>query len=192
MRPRIVSTLLLSLGVFATTVRAQETVLTLDPTQTMVEFTLGDVLHTVHGSFKLSRGTIYYNPSTGKASGSVVVDARSGNSGSGARDRKMHKNILESDKYPEIVFTPDRVEGKLDQRHASQVQVHGLFTIHGTPHEVTLPVQVQMDGEKLTAATKLPVPYVEWGMKNPSTFMLRVNDTVTIEIHAVGRIGPVH
>ena len=32
---------------------AQETVLELDPAQTQVSFTLGDVLHTVHGTFKL-------------------------------------------------------------------------------------------------------------------------------------------
>jgi hypothetical protein len=32
------------------------------------------------------------------------------------------------------------------------------------------------------------VKYQEWGMKNPSTFILRVNDTVKIHVHAVGRI----
>ncbi|MCU1332353.1 MAG: hypothetical protein JWM08_1345, partial [Candidatus Angelobacter sp.] len=34
------------------------------------------------------------------------------------------------------------------------------------------------------------VKYREWGMKNPSTFILRVNDKVEIHVHAVGRLAP--
>jgi polyisoprenoid-binding protein YceI len=78
---------------------------TFDPAQTSVDFTLADVLHTVHGAFTLRSGVIHFDPETGKASGSLVVDAGSGDSGGGARDRRMHKNILESGRYPEIVFT---------------------------------------------------------------------------------------
>src|SRR5690348_2123517 len=89
------------------------TLLDLDATQTKVEFTVGDVLHTVHGSFKLKNGSIHFDPATGHASGMLVVDAGSGSSGSGARDRRMQKNILETEKFPEITFTPDRFEGRL-------------------------------------------------------------------------------
>ena len=78
----------------ASPVLAQETVLEFDPGQTQVNFTLGDILHTVHGTFKLKRGTVKFDPTTGHASGLVVVDATSGNSGSNARDHKMHKDVL--------------------------------------------------------------------------------------------------
>lgn len=70
---------------------AQEAVLELNPAQTQVSFTLGNVLHTVHGTFKLKQGTVKFDPATGHASGLVVVDATSGDSGSHARDHKMHK-----------------------------------------------------------------------------------------------------
>jgi polyisoprenoid-binding protein YceI len=102
----------------------------------------------------------------------------------------MHKNILESDKYPEITFAPDRVIGKLNIQGASDVELHGLFTIHGAAHELTAPVHAQIDGDRLTATAKFPVPYVKWGMKNPSTFLLRVSTTVQIEMRVVGRILP--
>jgi polyisoprenoid-binding protein YceI len=162
---------------------------TFDPARTTVAFTLGDVLHTVHGAFKLKSGVIHLYPNTGKASGSVVVDATSGDSGSGARDSRMHKNILESGRYPEIVFTPDTVTGKIPEEGTAQVQVHGVFRIHGGDHEITLPFQVQNEKGQITASTKFPVPYVKWGMKNPSTFLLKVNDRVDIGIHATGRLS---
>jgi polyisoprenoid-binding protein YceI len=160
-----------------------------DPARTTVDFTLGDVLHTVHGTFRLKSGVIHFDPGTGKASGSVVVDATSGDSGSHARDGRMHKNILESGRYPEIVFTPDSVNGKLSAEGTAQAQVHGVFRIHGADHEMTLPFEVQTEGGAVTAATRFSVPYVKWGMKNPSTFVLKVNETVDIGIHAVGRLS---
>ena len=91
-------------------------------TQAQVAFTLGDVLHTVHGTFALKRGNLRFDPETGKASGEIVVDAASGESGSAARDKRMHANILESARYPEIVFRPDRVEGKSRREGASDVR----------------------------------------------------------------------
>ena len=90
---------------------AQETVFQLDPAKTEVAFTLTDPLHTVHGTFKLKSGTIRFNPTTGEAGGKVVVDATSGASGNGSRDRKMHKEVLESPKYSEITLTPVRFKG---------------------------------------------------------------------------------
>ena len=89
-----------------------EIVLDLNPAQTEINFTLPDVLHTVHGTFQLKSGTVRFDPATGAASGAVIVDVTSGASGSPARDRKMHKEILESRRYPEAVFTPKRVEGR--------------------------------------------------------------------------------
>ncbi len=145
------------------------------------------MLHTVHGSFALKRGSIRFDPLTGKVSGELVVDAASGNSGNGARDRRMHQNILESQRYPEIVLRPDRVQGKVAAQGASQVEMHGMFAIHGAEHEVVMPVQVDARDGHYTAAIHFTVPYVSWGMKNPSTLFLRCGDKVDIEIQTVAR-----
>lgn len=167
---------------------AQPTVLELDPAQTRIEFTLGASLHTVHGSFRLKQGTIRFDPATGKAGGQIVVDATSGNSGNGSRDGKMHKSIIESARYPEIAFTPDSVTGALTGPGPWHVQVHGSFRIHGAEHKLVLPVEVRVGPDRFTASFSLAVPYVKWGMKNPSTFLLRVDEQVGIEIHAAGRV----
>jgi polyisoprenoid-binding protein YceI len=173
--------------VAATSLSAQETALQIDPAQTEVGFTLADVLHTVHGKFMLKSGTIRFDPATGKASGELVVDAASGESGSPARDRRMHQNILESAKYPEIVFRPDRVSGKVEHQGTSQVELHGAFLIHGQPHDVVIPVQVEGSGDRYAVTGHFTVPYVRWGMKNPSTLILRVSDKVDIDIKTVAR-----
>jgi len=169
---------------------AQPTVIELDPAQTRVEFTLGTLLHTVHGSFRLKQGTIHFDPATGKAGGQIVVDATSGDSGNGSRDNRMHKSILESARYPEIVFAPESVTGALTGPGPWHVQVHGSFRIHGVEHELVVPVDAQVGPERFTATLGLAVPYVKWGMKNPSTFLLRVDEQVGIEIHAAGRVLP--
>ncbi len=163
----------------------------LDRSQTQVHFTLGDVLHTVHGVFKLKSGDLWFDPSTGQAGGQIIVDALSGDSGSDARDSRMHKNILESAMYPEITFVPDRVDGKVNLEGESAVSLNGQLTIHGAAHELAMNVKAHVDHQHLTADISFPVPYVKWGMKNPSTLFLRVKDTVEIGIQASGELGGV-
>jgi polyisoprenoid-binding protein YceI len=167
---------------------AQEKALQLDPSQTSIHFTLGDVLHTVHGSFRLKRGSLGFEPTSGKLSGEIVVDAGSGQSGSGMRDHKMNKEVLESSQYPEIVFRPDRIDGAVASQGKSSVKVHGLFSIHGVDHEITVPAEVEMAADHWTAAVHFTVPYAKWGMRNPSTLFLRVNDSVEIDLTATGNV----
>ncbi len=165
----------------------QPQVLEFDPARTTVTFTLGSLLHTVHGTFKLTRGVVRFDPDTGAASGQLVIDAASGESGNESRDGRMKKSVLETGKYPEITFVPDRVQGKPAAQGASHVEVHGTFRIHGVDHELTLPVEVRPAPGEIAAQTHFAVPYVDWGMKNPSTLFLRVDKTVEIEIQAVAR-----
>jgi polyisoprenoid-binding protein YceI len=182
--------LLLLTIAYSRTLLAQEMTLELDPANTRIAFTLAATLHTVHGTFALKRGTIHFNPSTGSASGVIVVDATSGDSGNNGRDRKMHHEILESQRYPEIIFTPTRLSGKVDLQRDSTVQVDGIFRLHGTDQPVTLTLPVQMKGNNLSVRTHIVIPYVAWGLKNPSTLFVHVNDKVDIDINTGGRILP--
>ncbi|HEY6768360.1 MAG TPA: YceI family protein [Candidatus Sulfotelmatobacter sp.] len=164
---------------------AQEIALQVDPAQSTVKFTLGDVLHTVRGTFAVKPGVLHLEPATGKVSGEILVDAKTGQSGNGTRDRKMHKEILESDRYPEIGFRPTSVEESAASGKSS-AKVHGTFSIHGVEREITVPAQVDIEPGHWTANVHFTVPYVKWGMKNPSTLFLRVNDTVEIDLAAAG------
>jgi polyisoprenoid-binding protein YceI len=165
---------------------AQEILLQLDPAKSGADIVLVGNLHTVDGSFSLKYGAIRFNPATGKTSGEVVFDATSGKTGNSSRDNKMHKDVIQSRRYPEIVFHPDRADGALSTFGDSTLQVHGMFVIHGGEHEVTFPVQVNLTGTAWTAKASFQVPYVKWGMKNPSALFLRVGDTVQVQFHAGG------
>jgi polyisoprenoid-binding protein YceI len=179
-----VGTLLCGLVVAAA---AQDTEFRLDPAQSSVKFTLGDVLHTVHGTFKVKQGALEMAP-TGKMTGQIVVDATSGDSGSGMRDRKMHKEVLESARYPEILFRPEQVEGNVPSQGEASVMVRGMFSIHGADREITVPAQVETSGDHWTANVHFTIPYEKWGMKNPSTLFLRVSDSVDIDLLVAGSV----
>jgi polyisoprenoid-binding protein YceI len=167
---------------------AQESVIQIDSAQTKIEFSLGGTMHTVHGKFSLKSSAIRFDPSTGKIGGAIVVDATSGESGNGGRDGRMHREILESAKFPEIVFTPMRMTGAVAAEGSSKVEVSGRFRLHGQDHNVTLPIVVMADGKNLQITTHIDIPYVQWGLKNPSNFFLRVADKVGIDIEATGRV----
>jgi polyisoprenoid-binding protein YceI len=156
---------------------------------TKITWTLADPLHTVQGTFKLKRGDIHFDPESGNASGEVVVDATSGESGSEGRDSRMHKNVLESKKYPEVGFSPDHVEGKVEMAGTSNIKLHGVFRIHGANHDITVPVQVVAKENQLVASIKFDVPYVAWGMKDPSVLFLKVGKAVVIDIQTTGRVS---
>ena len=181
----ILTLLLASLVISAA---AQGAAFQLDPSQTSVKFTLGDVLHTVHGTFQLKHGSVELDPASGKISGEIVVDAKSGESGSAMRDRKMHNEILESERYPEISFRPDRIEGAVAPQGESSIRVHGMFNIHGVDREITVPAKVEMSAGRWSATVHFTVPYAKWGMKNPSTLFLQVNDSVEIDLLAAGNL----
>jgi polyisoprenoid-binding protein YceI len=118
--------------------------------------------------------------------GEIVVDARSGESGNGLRDRKMHSEILESEKYQEIAFHPSTMEGTLAAEGKSKVQIQGSIVLHGSTHEITVPADVTLTAGRWTASMTFHIPYVKWGLKNPSTLFLRADESVEIEIAASG------
>jgi polyisoprenoid-binding protein YceI len=186
--------LLLLLIALCPPVFAQEAQFEFDTALTTVSFTLSDALHTVHGTFKLKSGSIHFDPTTGMAGGAVVVDATTGDSGSGVRDRRMHKEFLESQKYSEITFTPIRVQGEIAEQGASHLEIQGTMNLHGNDHGITISAEVQPARGQLTAKTQFPIPYVKWGIKNPSTLFLHVSPTVDIDIQAAGRLTgiPLH
>jgi polyisoprenoid-binding protein YceI len=161
----------------------------IDPAKSVVHFTLAAILHTVHGTFRIKSGTLRFDPGLGKVSGQIAVDVRSGNTGEGTRDHQMHANVLESDRFPDAVFSPGHVNGRVAPSGESDVEVQGTMRIHGRDHEMTIPVRVRIQGGSVTARAKFAVPYVSWGMKDPSTFILQVDKSVNVDVTLEGNVS---
>jgi polyisoprenoid-binding protein YceI len=163
----------------------------LDPAQTEIRWRISG-LHSVHGTFKLKSGEFLFNPKTGLAEGEILVDATTGESGNAARDKRMQGEVLESNRYPAIFYHPTEIKGPFKAGEGTQdLTGEGSFNIHGADHPLELPLKVQISADTVTATTRFTVPYVEWGMKNPSRFLLRVGKQVEIEVSAKGTIKQV-
>ena len=162
--------------------------LSLDPARSEVHFTLSDTLHTVKGTFRLQQGDITFDPATGTATGSILVDALSGKTGNSVRDHRMEKDELKAPEFKTVAFAPTRFTGTFNPTGDSTLQVHGLFTLLGTPHEIDVPMQVQVGGDQIHAVGSFVVPYVQWGLKDPSTFMIHVEKEVHVDLDLTGTL----
>ena len=170
---------------------AEELLLTLDPDKSECHWTLGTSLHAVHGTFKFKSGKLRVNPDSGTARGEILVPATSGESGNEGRDKKMHKDVLESAQYQDISFNVDRVEGKLAAKGSSSVLLHGTMKLHGADHEFGAPVQAEITGDHWKATSKFIIPFLKWGLKNPSNWFLKVKPDVEVELTVTGTLQAV-
>jgi polyisoprenoid-binding protein YceI len=167
----------------------KEITLELDPAQSKVHYTVDTTLHTVHGTFAFKKASILHlDPETGKASGEIAVDTTSGESGDSGRDKRMHKEILETGKYPDAIFRPRQIEGKVARNGASDVKVQGVMVLHGGEHEVVALVHAELTGDHWTGTAKFDVPYVQWGLKDASNWLLKVKPVVNIELEMTGSV----
>lgn len=166
----------------------QEVVLTLDPAQSKVHWTVDSTLHTVHGTFRMKSGSVHFDQQTGIAVGEIVVLATSGESGNSSRDEKLHKEVLESRKYPDAVFRPTQIEGTVSTTGGSDLKIRGTFILHGGSHDITVPVHAELLGENWKGTARFDVPYIQWGLKNPSNFLLKVQPIVNVQLEMAGSL----
>ena len=142
---------------------------------------MGDI-HSVYGSIEFDRGTP-------KMSGAVVVLAGSGKTGNDSRDKRMNRDILKVEQYATVSFEPRTYTGAIAQSGDSTIQVTGIFTLLGSPHEITIPILVHLEGATATAKSHFVVPYVQWGLKNPSFLIWKADDNVAIDLNLIGTIS---
>lgn len=163
--------------------------LVLDPAATEVSFTLGARLHTVRGRFALAAGELRFDPDSGAASGEIRVDARSGDTGIGRRDRVMHEEVLDSARHPLLVLRPERIEVARREADALSGRLFGRFEVRGGSHPIALDFKGTRTGERARVSARFDVPWVAWGLPDPSNAILRVDDVLAVEVRAGGELG---
>jgi len=169
---------------------AQHQTFTVDPATSTVAFTLGGSGHATEGTFHVEKGTVDFDRSNQKMSGTILVSAASGKTGNDSRDKKMTAEVLDAGHYSDVTFAPQSYTGTLAATGDSTIQVTGVFTLHGTPHDMTTPMQVHIEGGTCIAKTHFTVPYVKWGLKDPSIFILKVAKDVDVDLTLKGTLTP--
>jgi polyisoprenoid-binding protein YceI len=167
---------------------AQHQTLIVNPVTSTVAFTLASNHDTTTGTFHVDKGTVDFDRSSPKLTGLIVVSATSGNTGNDGRDKKMFKDVLDAARFSDITFAPESYTGTLAATGDSTLQVTGVFTLHGTPHPLTVPMHLHVDGATCVAKTHFQVPYVEWGLKDPSWFVLKAAKEVDVDLSLSGAL----
>lgn len=173
----------------AVSARADQRALVLDPAASNVSFSLAATGHDVEGTLALKAGRIAFDPATGTASGEIVIDLKRADTGNDSRDKTMHEEVLETGKYPVAVFRAEKLRGTVAPSGPSQVTLDGTLSFHGSEHKVSLPAKVAVQGGRVEADTQLVIPYVQWGLHDPSILVLRVAKQVEVKVHAEGTLG---
>jgi polyisoprenoid-binding protein YceI len=123
-----------------------------------------------------------------KAGGEIVADATSGQNGNELRDKKIRKEILETARFADVIFRPDRVDGKVPAEGLATVQIHGTFVLHVAGRELTVPVQAELAPSTKKGTAKFRIPYIDWGLKNPRNFFLKTDRSVDIDLELAGAV----
>lgn len=165
-------------------------VVDLDLDRSTVTFSLAGSLHDTEGSVPLTAGRLEVDPDAGTATGLVVADARATTTGNSVRDATMRDEVLETGRFPEIRFRPTGVDaGALNADGTLSGTLRGVLTLHGSEHELDVPVHGHLVGDEVTATCRFTIPYVAWGLHDPSVLVLTVAKTVDVEVRAIGRLS---
>ena len=176
-------------AILAPAALAQHQTFVVNPDASEIKITLKTTHELVHGTFHAQSGSIEFDRSTPNMSGSVVVLAGSGKTGNGSRDKKMNKEILRVEQYATVSFEPKSYGGVIASSGDSTIQVTGMFTLLGTPHEITVPMLVHLEGTTATAKAHFTVPYIQWGLKDPSFLFWKADHDVAIDLSLTGQLS---
>lgn len=176
-------------GLLAPAALAQHQTFAINPDASEVKITLNTTREVVNGAFHIQSGSIEFDPGTPQMSGSVVVLAGSGKTGNDSRDKRMNKEILVVEKHATVSFEPKTYTGAIAPAGDSTIQVTGIFTLLGTPHEITIPMQVHLDGASATAKAHFVLPYIQWGLKDPSFLIWKAEKDVAVDLSLSGQLS---
>jgi hypothetical protein len=168
---------------------AQHQTFAVNPDASEVKIKLNTTHEVVNGTFHVQSGSINFDRTTSHISGIVIVAAGSGKTGNDSRDKKMNKDILKVDQFATVSFAPKTYTGTIAASGDSTIQVSGVFTLLGTPHDLTIPMQVHIDRSKAAARAQFVIPYVQWGLKNPSFMFWKAENDVAIDLNLVGQVS---
>ncbi len=114
--------------------------------------------------------------------GTFTVDVTTLTSDRAQRDQRIHSIGLQSDRYPTASFkltSPIALPGTASNGQIVQVSAVGDLTIHGTTHNVTIPMTAKLSSGQIEVAGALTFPFSQFGMTPPN-----IGNFVTVQNNA--------
>ncbi len=101
----------------------------------------------------------------------------------------LSDQVLDVQRYPKITFTSRRLVVLSGSPHRLNARLEGDLTLHGTSRSVSLPVDVQLSADRVTATGKTEVRQTDFGIKpvKAGGGTVKVKDEVEVVFTIVAR-----
>ena len=157
----------------------QATAYRINPAASEAGFDLKATMHTVHGSTQSVTGEVRVEPEEAgilKLSGRIEIAARSLETGNAKRDATMRSKSLLVESFPTLVFEPERFAPS--EPPGPDGTIHGALTgrltIRGRTRVQDVTATLAPHDERIVASGTFDVPWAEFGVPDPSFFIVRI------------------
>jgi polyisoprenoid-binding protein YceI len=151
----------------------------------MTEQFAGDVVHktavgrtpSVDGSMRIAGGKV--------TATDVTAQMQDLSSNRAARDNYIHEHGIESDKFPTSKFVlsqPVTLPAGLQPCTKVKLSATGKLTLHGVTKTITVPLEAQWDGVKVTAVGNAPIMLADYNIVPPKTSVVSTDDHGSLDV----------
>jgi polyisoprenoid-binding protein YceI len=102
--------------------------------------------------------------------------------GNAVRDNFVARIYLETAVYPEATFVA-KTTALGSATSPAAVTVAGTFTVHGVTHDVSIPLQVTQNGDRLEVVGSFQIHYQDYKVDIPSVPFTSAAADATVEVH---------
>jgi polyisoprenoid-binding protein YceI len=104
-------------------------------------------------------------------------------------DQAIHRDALETSKYQQIVFKSTSVSANKTGEGQYQAQVAGNLTLHGVTKPISIPMQVTVEGDTVTARGEFMIRHSDYQIKRISAAggAVTAKDEINLTFNVVAR-----
>jgi polyisoprenoid-binding protein YceI len=105
-------------------------------------------------------------------------------------ERETKENVLETERFPDVVFESKHVSANKAAEGSYRVEVSGSRNLHGVTRETNVPALVSVLGDTLRAYGEVPIRQTDFGIRPVKAMggALKVKDEVKLTFEIVARL----
>lgn len=163
-----------------------------------IQFISDAPLETITGVSSHVSGDIQVDPTNlATARGTITVPVSSIRTGVDLRDEHLRGDSwLDAQRTPNATFEITRIEGaqRLEPNRATDIQIHGRFTIHGVTHDVVANARVRLipfseelraahiEGDVIRGHASFRVLLTDYNVSVPLPVRLKVSNEIRVNV----------